>query len=281
VKNCKVSVIICTYNRKSIVEEAIQSVLQQTYLDYELIVIDDGSTDGTTEYLQRTYPSIKVVFQENKGISAARNLGIRLAQGEWICFLDSDDLWTPKKLEEQLAKTDQQKTKISYTNEIWYRSGKRVNPSKKHQKYSGDIFKYCLPLCIISASSVMIHPSVFDKVGGFDEDLPACEDYDLWLRMASQYAISYFPDVFILKRNGVDQNHLSQTYWGMDRFRLYALGKLLTTTPLSPLQIQLTQEELQKKKGIFENGAKKRGKNPGHYALRSGGKESKHTFFSG
>ena len=203
-----ISVIIPTYNRASILPRAIDSVLTQKDADFELLIVDDGSTDGTNEHdiqlaahgkkkknedaVSRTFCSIPIRFlsQSNKGPAAARNLGIKHARGTWIAFLDSDDVWKPGKLKAQLEFFRKNPDYlICQTEEIWIRNGTRVNPMKKHKKYGGWIFEKCLPLCIVSPSAVMMHRKLFDEIGFFDESLPACEDYDLLLRIAAKHPI--------------------------------------------------------------------------------------------
>ena len=258
--NKLVSVIIPTYNRENWIKEAIKSVLAQTYTPYEIIVVDDGSSDNTRKALSSFRSRIRYVFQPNSGPSSARNKGIELSSGEWIAFLDSDDLWKPKKLEKQMqALQEQSHFKICYTEEIWIRNGKFVNPRKKHTKYSGWIYLHCLPLCIISPSSVVIHRSVFEDVGKFDTSLPVAEDYDLWLRICSRYPVMLLPQKLIIKRGG-HQDQLSKSYWGIDRFRIIALEKMTRENTLpSPWKIA-TLEEIIKKATIVAEGFKKREK---------------------
>ncbi|MBI2608792.1 MAG: glycosyltransferase [Deltaproteobacteria bacterium] len=255
----KVSIIIPTHNRALFVKEAIQSILCQTFQDFELIVVDDGSHDHTFETLHTFKDKMIYHYQKNKGVSAARNKGISLAKGDWVCFLDSDDLWTKEKLQIQLKETENSGFLVSYTEEIWHRKGKRVNPKDKHQKFSGYIYEKCLPLCIISSSSVMIHKSVFGKAGFFDESLPACEDYDLWLRISAHFPIHLIRKPLIIKRNGHEEQ-LSQKYWGLDRFRILALEKMLLSHKISSYEKKKTLEELYCKSRIFAQGALKRKK---------------------
>ncbi len=226
----RVSVIIPVFNRPLMVRDAIDSVLSQTFNNFELILVDDGSQEETKNILrqyQGSYPQkIKIIFCKHSGVSASRNVGIKHSVGEFIAFLDSDDLWISSKLEKQLQFMEQNRVDICQTEEKWVRNGKQVNPMKKHAKRSGKIFFDCLPLCIVSPSAVMIRREVFDKVGMFDEKLLACEDYDLWLRISLFYSIYTMTDKLIIKKGGhVDQ--LSTKYWGMDRFRIYAMVKLL------------------------------------------------------
>lgn len=255
----KVSVVIPTHNRAPFVLEAVNSVLSQSFKDFELIVIDDGSHDHTFKSLSSHRDHIVYHYQKNQGVSAARNKGISLSKGEWICFLDSDDLWTPQKLEVQFHATQSTGFLASYTDEIWYRKNKRVNPKIKHEKHSGFIFEKCLPLCIISPSSVMLHKSIFENVGYFDERLPACEDYDLWLRIATQYPFLLVRKPLIIKRNGLGKQ-LSSQYWGLDRFRVSTLEKLLREVHLTSMQRKLVWNELKKKSNILMQGSFKRKK---------------------
>jgi len=255
-----VSVIIPTYNREHFLQECIESVLSQTFKDYELIVVDDGSTDQTEDFLKPYDNKFQYIKQEQKGPSSARNTGIQYSAGEWICFLDSDDLWLQGKLAAQMKfLAANQDFKICYTEEIWYRKNKRVNPAKKHQKFSGWIYQKMLPLCIISPSSVMIHHSVLDLIGTFDEELPACEDYDLWLRIGAGYPIYLLQEKLIIKRNG-HSGQQSQKYWGMDRFRILSLVKILECGQLSKENYSATVNILEEKCRILAIGSKKRGK---------------------
>lgn len=253
-----VSVIIPTFNRKAFLQECIESVLSQTFRDFELIVVDDGSTDDSEKLLQQHKENLRYFKQEQRGPSSARNFGIRKSCGDWICFLDSDDLWLPDKLHVQMRYVlENPDCRICYTEEIWYRNNRRVNPAKKHQKYSGWIYQKMLPLCIISPSSVIIHRSVLDRVGWFDEELPACEDYDLWLRIALHFPIFLIPQQLIIKRNG-HPGQQSQKFWGMDRFRIHALVKLLEEAELTEENLQATIKMLHKKCQIMANGSRKR-----------------------
>lgn len=254
-----VTAVIPTYNRQEMVQEAIQSVLRQTYQDFELIVVDDGSTDGTGEAI-RHLPDVRYLFQNHRGVSAARNRGVKEGRGELIAFLDSDDLWLPQKLAVQVAfMADHPEVQICQTEEIWIRGGVRVNPRNKHRKPSGDIFARSLELCLVSPSAVMMRRSLFERMGGFDEALPACEDYDLWLRVAAEEAVPLIDGPLVIKRGG-HPDQLSRRFWGMDRFRVAALCKLLASGRLTSEQQSLTVQALVKKCMILAQGARKRGK---------------------
>jgi glycosyltransferase involved in cell wall biosynthesis len=255
-----ISVIIPTYNRSHCVAEAIDSVAGQSYKNHEIIVVDDGSTDDTARLLAGYDGRLSALHTQHAGPSAARNAGLRAARGDYIAFLDSDDLWTPRKLEQQIgffAKNPD--ARICQTEEIWIRNGVRVNPMKKHKKYSGWIFRQCLPLCIVSPSAVMLHRSIFDRVGLFDESLPACEDYDLWLRIAPHYPIYLIDKPLIIKRGGhADQQ--SRTVPALDRLRIQALCKSLASGSLNGAQRGLAFAELEKKCAVYGAGCLKRGK---------------------
>ena len=252
------SVIIPTFNRLSFLKEAIESVLSQTYEDFELILVDDGSTDGTKEFAAELSNRLKYVYQENSGPSAARNRGISESQGEYITFLDSDDLWLENKLEIEIdfMKANREAV-VCYTDEIWIRKGVRVNPKNKHRKYSGWIFEQCLPLCIVSPSSVLMRKGFFESVGYFDETLPACEDYDLWLRASLKFPYHFIPQKLIIKRGG-HADQLSRQ-WGLDRYRVQALLKLLKSGELDKRQSEWVVEKVIEKTAILEQGFRKRG----------------------
>jgi glycosyltransferase involved in cell wall biosynthesis len=257
-----VSVIIPTYNRARFLGEAIESVLNQSYRDFELIVIDDGSEDETEQIVRSYGNHITYHFQKNAGISCARNKGLHYARGEHIAFLDSDDLWKKQKLHTQMDYFKKNAdARICYTDESWIRNGLRVNPKKIHQKYSGWIFHHCIPLCIISLSSAMMHRKLFQSVGSFDEQLPACEDYDLWLRVSLVTPIHFIPKQLIVKRGG-HEDQLSHKYWGMDRFRITALEKILTNPHMTEQQREAVIRDIIRRCEILATGSQKRGNIP-------------------
>ena len=256
----KISAIIPTYNRAQFVKEAVESVRAQSFTDIELIIIDDGSDDKTGEALSDYKEAIRYIRQENKGVSAARNLGIKLAEGEYIAFLDSDDLWHPRKCAIQNDFLDKNRSfSLCYTEEIWIRNGLRVNPCLKHGKYSGNIFEKCLPLCIISPSSAMIRTCIVKSEGGFDEQLPACEDYDLWLRLTSKYPVYLIEKPLITKRGG-HPDQLSRRIMYLDKYRIKSLEKLMIHNSLTSSQWQMAFSMLKQKCIIYGNGCNKHGK---------------------
>jgi len=256
----KISLIIPSYNRSNSLKRALQSVLSQSLLPNEIIVVDDGSSDNTADMLRHDFPQVTYLYQANKGVSSARNLGIKHSTGDWIALLDSDDTWLSYKLEKQVnALQKSPDIKICHTEEIWIRNGVRVNAMNKHKKSGGWIFEQCLPLCAMSPSSIMIHRDIFERLGLFDESLVACEDYDLWLRISNQYPVLFVEQPLINKYGG-HTDQLSQQHWGMDRFRIQALDKLLKHSILSDENRRLAINMLLKKSRIFQKGAEKRGK---------------------
>ena len=255
-----ISVVIASYNRAHTLPRALASVMSQSLAADEIIVADDGSTDATGELLARDFPGVRHLALAHGGVSAARNRAIASATQEWIAILDSDDAWQPEKLQRQVQVLAQHPDhRLVHTDEIWIRNGIRVNPMAKHAKRGGWIFQHCLPLCAISPSSVLIHRSVFDDFGCFDESLPACEDYDLWLRLCSRMPVLFVEDKLTIKYGG-HEDQLSRHFWGMDRFRVTALEKILALDCLSPDDRRAASRTLVDKAEILRNGARKRGR---------------------
>ncbi|MDF1592963.1 MAG: glycosyltransferase [Desulfobacterales bacterium] len=254
-----VTVIIPTYNRGWILKEAIDSVLAQDYKEFEIIVVDDGSTDTTTELLKTYGHHLTVIQQQNRGVSAARNDGIAAASGRYIAFLDSDDLWLPQKINQQVQFFAlNPEALICQTEEIWIRNGRRVNPKLRHKKLSGMIFEPSLHLCLVSPSAVMIRRSLFDAVGLFDENLPACEDYDLWLRVSCRHPVYLIDTPLIIKRGG-HPDQLSKAP-GLDKYRIQSLVKILESDLLSRVQKAAAVTVLKEKCAIYANGCLQRGR---------------------
>jgi len=265
-----VSVIIPTFNRAKKAARAISSVLYQGFTDYEIIVVDDGSTDETKNAMRQFGEKIRYIdHPSNCGVSAARNTGIRKSGSPFIAFLDSDDYWLPGKLEAQTAffRTHPE-AMICQTEELWIRNGRYANPKRKHLKPSGDVFEPSLRLCLISPSAVMLRRGLLEEVGLFDEGLPACEDYDLWLRIACRHPVHLIRESLIVKEGG-HPDQLSSLYKGMDRFRIQALVKLVEGGMLSDKQLRATLDELFLKCQIYGKGCIKRGKrHEGDFYLR-------------
>lgn len=254
-----VSVIIPTYNRCWILKEAIDSVLSQKFSDIEIIVVDDGSTDATNELLTTYGDQVIAICQKNKGVSAARNVGITIAKGDYIAFLDSDDMWLSEKLSCQHDFFQSHpEAYICQTDEIWIRNGVRVNPKNRHKKPSGMIFESSLQLCLVSPSAVMIKKSLFDTVGLFNESFPACEDYDLWLRIGLYHPIYLIDRQLVVKRGGHD-DQLSRNS-GLDRYRILSIVSILENHSMTTPYYQAAVDVLKKKCRIYADGCIRRGK---------------------
>ncbi len=256
-----VSVILPSWNRADWLKKSIDSVLEQTFRDFELIVVDDASTDSTQEILTIYSGKFRsITFAKNLGVSAARNAAVKNCDSEWIAFLDSDDFWHPHKLQKQIAQTViRAECPIHFTDEIWIRNGVRVNPKKKHQKLEGWIFKPSLDLCLMSPSTVLLRRELFEVHGLFDETLPICEDYDLWLRLTAQHQVALLNEK-LMTRHGGHADQLSLSEWGIDRYRVQSIIKILKTEKLSPEDRSAAIVVLRKKCKIIINGFRKRGK---------------------
>ena len=256
-----VSVIIPTFNRAHKIARAVASVLYQTFSDYEILVVDDGSGDATPEALKPFLPRIQyVAHSKNLGVSAARNTGIRESHSPLVAFLDSDDYWLPEKLAAQVSFFSKHPQAVAcQTEELWIRRGVRVNPMKKHLKPSGDILEPSLRLCVVSPSAVLLKRSLLEEVGVFDEGFPACEDYDLWLRISWKYPIWLIPEPLVIKEGGAP-DQLSRSIEGMDQYRIRAIVKLIDSGCLNGNQTEAALKELRFKCRIYGNGCLRRGK---------------------
>lgn len=265
-----VSVILPTYNRAWALKTAIDSVLFQNYPNIELIVIDDGSRDNTEELLKGYKNQIRVLTQENAGVSAARNRGIEKSRGEFIALLDSDDSWDRRKISCQMdffmANSE---ALICQTQEVWIRNHKRVNPKIKHKKPSGMIFEQSLHLCLVSPSAVMMKREIFEQKGYFNEKFVVCEDYDLWLRISSTIPVFLIDKPYTIK-NGGHKDQLSNLH-SQDKFRIRSLKNLLDSNTLTEGQSLKATKVFKKKCAIYGNGCIKRGRQEeGEYYLNLG-----------
>ncbi len=261
-----VSVIIPTFNRSRRLVNALASVARQRELPAELIVVDDGSTDTTREVVSAfsasTSLQCRYYFQSNRGPAAARNSGIGLATRPYLAFLDSDDEWHRDKLTAQYeALTSNPGYLVSHTMERWYRNGAHLNQKKQHIPIHGYIFAQALRLCCVGMSTVMVRRELFDRYGLFDETLPCCEDYDLWLRV-SAFEKFYLVDKRLTIKHGGRPDQVSNRFrTGMDRFRIQALAKLIVATSLDNDQHRLACRELEKRCTIYGRGCAKHDKN--------------------
>ena len=201
----KVTVVIPTFNRAQLVTHAIDSVLAQTFQDFELIVVDDRSTDNTAEILRSKYGErITLVSSEVKFLPIARNTGIKLAKGEYIALLDDDDYWYPTKLEKQVALLESSSPAIGL---IYCSNDVIVDGKVSNEKYiasqRGNVFKTLLLENVItgSASAALVRKECFDKVGYFDPILQGAEDRDMWIRIARDYEVDFVPEVLVSIRH--------------------------------------------------------------------------------
>jgi glycosyltransferase involved in cell wall biosynthesis len=253
-----ISAIIPTYNREGTILRALESILNQTHSCHEIIIIDDGSTDETESLLEPYIDKDQIIYKKtkNQGVSAARNVGIEMATGEWVSFLDSDDEWLPDKNRKQLESQKETSCSLIHGEEIWIRNGKRVNPKLKHKKSGGMIFEKCLPLCLISPSATMIKRSLLRELNSFDTDFIVCEDYDLWLRYTLKFPVA-FVESPIIKKYGGHEDQLSTKYKAMDYYRIKSMFQILQNEELSrPLQ-GLVKKEITLKGTILLKGYKK------------------------
>ncbi|MQY77204.1 MAG: glycosyltransferase [Spirochaeta sp.] len=263
-----ISVIIPTFNRLGFLKEAIESVEKQSCRDFELIVVDDGSTDGTEAYLENL--PLKYIRLEHSGFPGrVRNAGARAAAGKYLSFLDSDDLWEPEKLarqKEYLAANP--KIELCHTRELWLRNNRVVSQSKQRHKREGDIFKHALKKCIIGPSTVMLSSRLFNETGGFREDMEIAEDYELWLRLTNSYDVGYIDEPLVIKRGG-HGDQLSEKYGQIEIFRIKALQENLEEGSFQGENKILAGREMARKCRIYGSGALKRGKKEqGEYYLR-------------
>lgn len=254
-----ISVIIPTHNRLPTLIKAIESVIKQSYTHWELWVIDDGTDDNPSKWPSefQNNPQIHYHKIEHQGVSRARNMGVALSKGDWIAFLDSDDEWLFQKLSQQMALAQSNPHyPLIHGEEIWIRKGVRVNQMKKHQKFGGSIFLKALPLCVISPSASMIKRTVFNELGGFREDYPVCEDYELWLRVTSKYEVGFIEEP-IIKKFGGHEDQLSKRFVAMDYWRIKALYSISSSPDLNPLERQEVFKEIIKKSHILLKGYQK------------------------
>ncbi|MBU1659185.1 glycosyltransferase family 2 protein [bacterium] len=223
-----ITVVIPTYNRYEVLKRALRCVYSQSHMPKEVIIVDDGSQDETAQ-IREEFPHARYIYQNNAGVSSARNTGIKNSTCQWIAFLDSDDVWHADKLRRHVELHRQNpQLLMSYTDEVWIRKGVEVNVPQKYKKYGGNIFKECLSHCIIAPSAAFLHKDLLREVGLFDESLEVCEDYDLWLRVACGHEIALIDKKLMIKYGG-DDAQLSMKHWGMDRFRVKSLEKFLKT----------------------------------------------------
>ena len=256
-----VDIIIPSHNRKELLKRAVSSVEKQTFKDWFLWVVDDGSEDGTVESIRKAFKGkfpFKVISSlKREGVSAARNRGICQGRREWIAFLDSDDEWLPEKLKVQLDYLKENPSfSFVHSNELWFKGGYPFPQKKKHKKEGGRIFARSTGLCCISPSAVLIRRSLLEKVGLFREDFPVCEDYELWLRVTSRFPVGFVEKPLIIKHGG-HRDQLSRKYKAMDYWRVKALEPFLRSSLITEEERKIVRKVLIKKCQILLRGYEK------------------------
>jgi glycosyltransferase involved in cell wall biosynthesis len=254
-----VSVIIPTYNRYSMLVEALDSVRKQSYPHIECIVVDDGSTDDTPQL--SNLQDLRYIRIEHTGMpGGVRNIGSQQASGSLLAFLDSDDLWMPDKIEKQVRfLSNHPDILICHTREIWKRGDRIISQSRQRHKRSGNIFEDCLKKCIVGPSTTILEKSLFMDMGMFNPDLEIAEDYELWLRISAGHSFGYIDEPLVVKRGGHD-DQLSARHGQIEIFRIRALSEDIDRKVFQDNQMRLAQSELARKCRIYAKGCMKRGK---------------------
>jgi len=194
----RVSVVIPVYNAERFVSETIESIISQTYSSWEVVAVDDGSKDRSLEILrgfERRMPEkIRVISQKNSGVSMARNAGIGVSRGEYIAFLDQDDLWMPKKLEKQVPLLDSNRELgLVYSDAyiVWEREGRTRTAFSILKPFRGRVFERLILENFIVVSTAVVRKDAVDRVGAFNHKYRISEDYDLFLRIADQFHVDF------------------------------------------------------------------------------------------
>tara|TARA_R110002110_G_scaffold415858_2_gene658592 strand:- start:29315 stop:30265 length:951 start_codon:yes stop_codon:yes gene_type:complete len=227
-----VSIIMPCYNCEKTIEKTLRSIYEQNFTNFHLYCINDGSTDNTAEMLEhyaQSKPNISILHKDNAGQTAAKNDGLKIAQGEYIAFIDSDDLWHSSKLMKQVQLLDKNnKIGLCYTNGFY------INETGQQQELIGvsdDLTGQCLDQIILGnaivASSVMIRKSILDKVGLFDERLSACENWELWTRFASQSELASIDEPLVFYRRHANNMSHNLDKMRKNRLAVIAINKQL------------------------------------------------------
>lgn len=254
----QIDVIIPTYNRADVLPRAIHSVLNQSYKNFQLYIVDDGSTDKTQEILKQ-FPSLTVLTKNNSGVSSARNFGVHHSESPWISFLDSDDEWLPHKLQAQVDYLQKHpELRFVHSNEIWIRNGVRVNPKNKFKKDGPDLLQRSFDFCVISPSTTLMRRDLFLQHGGFNEDFVVCEDFDLWLKILTTEEVGFVSDDLI-KKYGGHEDQLSTKYVAMDDWRIKSLVSFMEAPKTTAIHQEMIKEVLKRKAEILIKGHEKHG----------------------
>ncbi|MFW6308037.1 MAG: glycosyltransferase family 2 protein [Campylobacterales bacterium] len=248
----KISAIIPTFKRRDKTFEAVKSILAQSLGVEEIVVVEDGGIECAD--IGSLHPCIKYISKSNEGVSSARNRGIKEAKNEWIALLDSDDLWLEKKIEIQVEALKKSQHLICFSDEIWLRNEVVVNKPKFYDKGRKDVFEASLTRTFLPPSSALIHTSVFETIGLFDESYEVCEDYEMWLRVLANFEITLLKEKLVIKRAG-EWEALSKRGF-LDKWRIEAIEKNLNI--FTHKQRDLALQELMFKKRIVQKGAMKR-----------------------
>jgi glycosyltransferase involved in cell wall biosynthesis len=256
----QVSAIIPNYNRHEALRRAVDSVLEQRGVEVELLVVDDASSHPPEPLYRELQSAGHRVLRAaaRRGPGACRNWGARQARGRYLALLDSDDFWLPHKLARQLASLEASGLRVGQTAELWYRQERQVQPLPAHRIEGGDLFERSLRAVCVSPSAVMLERSLFMEMGGFDEELFVCEDYDLWLRVAAAERFDLLPEPLSVKLGG-HADQLSKQLPAMDRFRIRALARGLKDGAFAD-RWSLARDELLRKAEILAKGSRKRGR---------------------
>jgi len=247
----KISVIIPAFNAVSTLSRTIDSVLAQSYGADEIIVVDDGSSDATSE-VAKMYSEVILLRQKRMGAASALNNGAMMASNEWIAFLEAADTWHPDKLQEQVACLRKSRhTKVICTDQTLVRGGREVDTAEKSQKPQEIPFDNCLSGCNMALSSLLIEKKLFDRLGGFDESMECCEDYDLWLRIMQEEKIAMI-ERKLVNSYGDAGDRSSCGEKETARFRVKALEK-----HLEGVHDAAVREELIRTLRVLAEGAKK------------------------
>ncbi len=259
----EICVVIPAFNREEMLMRAIKSVLDQTYPDFRLVVVDDASTVDMDEpkHFVQSPGHDWLTLDRNSGPARARNVGADFCQWDWVCFLDSDDEWHPEKLERQVAWHQQNpEVRISQVKEKWVRNGREIKRPAHWKQKEGDLFSESVQRCSIGPSCVMIRHDLWSESGGFNEFYRACEDYELWLRICASDPIGLVDGDFLAVKNAGHGDQLSEIIPALDRYRVLALLELLVKDDLSDPQRDWAVQGVVNKGMIMAKGAAKRGK---------------------
>jgi glycosyltransferase involved in cell wall biosynthesis len=268
----KVSVVIPTYDRAHFLDDAIRSVLAQTFDDFELIIVDDGSTDNTREVVNSFEDSrIKYIYQENRGVSAAYNSGILASSSEFIAFLDSDDLWLPQKLELQVKLLDSRPdvalvcsdgyifdNRTNSTLGRFWRGvpfGYRVDPQRASREPLKEMLFWG---CFITESLVMVRREVFNEVGGYDESLRDHVDWDMYVRVCQRFAIETIDTPLAKKRK--HEANLSSNFDLLYKGAEIVLNKAIHSYSLKPDELSILRRRLARTLFRYGRGLVERGR---------------------